>query len=80
MVIPKVARSHHAEGANGRQRAGLRASERIGTLSHVVHDLALRAARQVEIAHEYVAGMEAAGIVFTVGPPRVLPGQAAAMA
>jgi hypothetical protein len=44
----------------------------IGVFASVVDDFALRAPGQVEIAHKDVAGVEASGIVLTLGPSRVV--------
>ena len=73
VVVSQVARGHHPERANRRERAGLRLSERIRLLARVVDDLALRPARQVEITHENVARIETAHVAIPIGPPRVLP-------
>lgn len=73
VMVSQVASRHHSEGANRREGASLRASQRIRTLAYVVHHLSLGAARQVEIAHEHVTWIETTRIVITLGPPRLLP-------
>jgi hypothetical protein len=54
-VIAQVTRGHDLKRANGGQRAGLRAAQRVLAFARVVHNLSLASAWQVEVAHEYVA-------------------------
>ena len=42
-------------------------------LAGVVHKFPLGTARQVQIAHEYVAGIETTCIVITLGPTSLVP-------
>jgi hypothetical protein len=54
-VVAKVTREHYPGTSNGGQRAGFRAAQRVLAFARVVHDLSLASARQVEVAHKYVA-------------------------
>jgi hypothetical protein len=72
VVVSQVPCGDHPEGANGREAASLRPSERIRPPARVVDDLALRSARQIEIAHEDIARIQTARLVIALGPPPVL--------
>ncbi len=62
--VPQVARRHHPKRTDRRQRS------RVGTFDRVIavtlmNQFPVTAVRQVEIAHEHVARVEAAAIVVT---------------
>ena len=76
-VIAQVTRGHDPKRANGGQRAGLRAAQRVRAFARVVHHLSLASAWQVEVAHEDVARVTIARIVASriaipLGPSLVI--------
>jgi len=75
-VVPEVACRDDPKRADGRQRARFRAPQGVLAVPGVVDDLSVRAARQVEIPHEHVPGIEALvsspRVAVTLEPSRVI--------
>src|SRR5258708_38704215 len=59
MVISEITTGDHSNRTDGRQRARLRAAQRVLAIA-VAHHLSLQPARQVEIARERLARIERA--------------------
>ena len=59
VVVAEVARRDDAKRADGREREALRAPQRVLAVAGIVDDLPARSTRQVEIAHEHVARVDA---------------------
>jgi hypothetical protein len=62
-MVAQLTRGHHPKRANGGQRAGLRAAQRVLAFTRVVHNLSLASTWQVEVAHKYVARVTITRIV-----------------
>jgi hypothetical protein len=58
VIVAKVACRDDAKRANSRQRARFRAPQGVLVLPGIADDRSVRSARQVEVAHEYIAGIE----------------------
>jgi hypothetical protein len=57
LAVTEIAGRHDAEGANGGERANLRAAQPDVAVSRP-DTLALGAARQIEVAREHISGFE----------------------
>jgi hypothetical protein len=72
VVIAEVARRHDPKRADGRERAAFRSPQRVLAVAGIVNDLAVRSARQIEVAHKHVARIEAvvsiARLAITIEP------------
>ncbi len=63
--IAQIALRHDPKGTDSRKRPRFRSVQREMATS-VVNQLALRPARQVQVAHEHIARIEAIDVVFSV--------------
>jgi hypothetical protein len=58
VVVAQVACRDDAKRADGRQRARFRAPQGVLAVPGIVDDLPVRSTRQIEVPHEYIAGIE----------------------
>src|SRR5881398_1775979 len=70
-VISQVPRWHHTKGANRRQLAALRATQRVFAVAKIEHDLSFAAVRKFDCAGEDVARIAVRWIVTTFRPTRI---------
>jgi hypothetical protein len=75
VVVSEITTGDHSKGANGRERAGLRAAQGVLAIA-VAHDLAFQSARQVEVTREHFTRVEAALVIapiaVTFQPSRIV--------
>ena len=73
-VVAQVAGGHDPKRANGRERPGLRPTQRVFTVAGIVNDFSFASARQIEAPHEHIAGINLAvpRLAIAVRPPLVI--------
>jgi len=63
--IAEIAFRDDAKGARSGERSALRSAQAIGAIA-ITHELAFRTARQIQVAHEYVAGIPPGRVVVAL--------------